>query len=81
MQQTVEALVGRMRTDPEFASKYLNLRSLDAIQAQAKQDGIDVSTDDIKAVIAALGSSRELNENDLSTVAGGGFATKPSSSA
>lgn len=72
MQQTVDAIVYRMRTDPEFAQRYRRLDSFDAIKAQAKQDGLDVDSENIAAIIEALGGSREMNETDLASISGGG---------
>jgi len=69
----INELLGRFRSDPEFAAKYRNLSNVNEVQAQLKADGYDVSVDEIRAGIGQLqGASGELSEAELAGIAGGG---------
>lgn len=68
----VNELLGKLRTDPEFAAKYSGLNTIDQLQAQLKSDGYNLSTDEIKSGLAQLkAKTGELSDADLAGVTGG----------
>jgi len=69
---TAREILDQILANPDTAAKYANLTSIEAIQAQAKKDGFDVSTDQITEALASIKHSHsELSEMELATVAGG----------
>lgn len=68
----VNELLGKLRTDPAFATKYGRVKSIDELQAQLKSDGYDLSTDEIKAGLNQLrAKAGELSDSELAGVTGG----------
>ena len=68
----INQIIEKFKSDAAFAAKYSALTSVDAILKQAKEDGFDVTKEDVQAAIGQLGKqSGELSESDLAAVAGG----------
>jgi len=68
----VKQIIERFKSDMAFAKKYSALKSVEAVLEQAKADGFEVTTEDIRATISQLGKqSCELSEDDLAVVTGG----------
>ena len=68
----INQIIEKLNTDKALAEKYAALQGIDAILAQAKADGFEVSREDVEAVLSKLGEkSGELSEVDLAAVAGG----------
>ena len=68
----INQIIEKLTTDKELSEKYAALSGVDAILAQAKADGFDVSREDVQAVLGKLGGkSGELSEDELAVVAGG----------
>ena len=69
----ISQVIEKLKSDPALLAKYRDLTGLDAILAQAKADGFEVSVADVKNIIASLGAQSHgtLSEADLASVAGG----------
>ena len=65
-------IIEKLKTDKMFAEKYAVLGNIDAIINQAKQDGFNVSREDIEKIMLELGrEKKELSEAELAFIAGG----------
>ena len=68
----IDQILEKLSTDKELAEKYAALKGIDAILAQAKADGFDVTREDVEALLAKIsGKAGELSEPELAVVAGG----------
>ena len=68
----INQILEKLSTDKALAEKYAALKDTDAILAQAKADGFDVTREDVEALLAKLGGkSGELSEPELAVVTGG----------
>lgn len=68
----ITQLIEKIKTDAEFALKYIALKDVVSIIEQAKEDGYDVTEEDVAAAMREmLKKSGELSEADLAVVAGG----------
>ena len=69
----INEILEKLGADKEIAEKYSLLKGVDAILEQAKADNFDVTRENVEKVIEMFTEkSRELSEDDLAVVAGGG---------
>ena len=50
----ITQIVNQLKSDPALLAKYSDLTSMDAILAQAKVDGNNLSETDVKNIISSL---------------------------
>jgi hypothetical protein len=70
---TINDIMKKFNTDKEFAAKYSGLHGTDAILAQARLDGYDITYAQLETILAEFENTgiKELDEDDLAVVAGG----------
>jgi predicted ribosomally synthesized peptide with nif11-like leader len=69
-EQNVNKIAERLESDEAFRAKYVNLKSLDEIIKTAKDDGYEISAEEVKKYLGGI-SKGELTDAQLALVNGG----------